>query len=122
MTREEAAEFTRKLVARAETIVFPKTPKTINNIPVFYFEAVLSALRGPQPDPITGLVPCGCAGKPEYHSSKYGYVASVKMHAECPDCHAKTAEYYAFLYSDDAFEVLQRRVMDAWNTMRGYKK
>ncbi len=51
MTREEAAEFTRKLVARAETIVFPKTPKTINNIPVFYFEAVLSALRGPQPQP-----------------------------------------------------------------------
>ncbi len=122
MNREEAAEFTRKLVARAETIVFPKTPKTINNIPVFYFEAVLSALRGPQPDPITGLVMCGCKGKPEYHSSKYGYVASVKMHAECPDCHAKTAEYYAFLYSDDALEVLQRRVMDAWNTMRGYKK
>lgn len=81
-----------------------------------------AALRGPQPDPITGLVPCGCAGKPEYHSSKYGYVASVKMHAECPDCHAKTAEYYAFLHSDGALEELQRRVMDAWNTMRGYKK
>ena len=45
MTREEAAEFTRKLVARAETIVFPKTVKTINNIPVSYFEAVLAALR-----------------------------------------------------------------------------
>ena len=81
-----------------------------------------------QPDPITGLVPCGCAGKPEYHTtcsireSEYGYVASVKMHAECPDCHAKTAEYYAFLYSDGALEELQRRVMDAWNTMRGYKK
>ena len=58
MTREEAAEFTRKLVARAETIVFPKTPKTINNIPVFYFEAVLSALCGPQPDPDTGLKGC----------------------------------------------------------------
>ena len=51
-------EFMRKLVARAETIVFPKTPKTINNIPAFYFEAVLSALRGPQPDPDTGLMKC----------------------------------------------------------------
>ena len=81
-----------------------------------------AALRGPQPDPTTGLVPCGCKGKPEFHSSKYGYVASVKMHAECPDCHAKTAEYYAFLYSDGALEELQRRVMDAWNTMRGYKE
>ena len=58
MTREEAAEFTRKLVSRAEINAFPKTPKTINNIPVFYFEAVLSALCGPQPDPDTGLVPC----------------------------------------------------------------
>ena len=75
-----------------------------------------------QPDPITGLVPCGCKGKPEYHSSKYGYVASVKMHAECSECHAKTDEYYAFLYSDDAREYLQRKVMDAWNTMRGYKE
>lgn len=74
------------------------------------------------PDPVTGLVPCGCKGKPEYHSAKYGYVASVKMHAECPDCHAKTAEYYAFMYADDAFEMLRRRVMDAWNTMRGYKE
>jgi hypothetical protein len=62
MTREEAAEFTRKLLARAETIVFPKTPKTINNIPVFYFEAVLSALRSPTPDPDTGLMPCGWCG------------------------------------------------------------
>ena len=58
MTREEAAEFTRKLLARAEINAFPGKPKRINNIPVFYFEAVLSALRGPQPDPITGLVPC----------------------------------------------------------------
>ena len=76
MTREEAAEFTRKLVARAETIVFPKTPKTINNIPVFYFEAVLSALRGPQPDPATGLMKCDyCNGggeqKPLFHENNY---------------------------------------------------
>lgn len=100
-------------------------PSGINNLRIAV-STVLSAIMGmysvPQPDPETGLVRCGCKGKPEYHSSKYGYVASVKMHAECPDCHAKTAEYYAFLYSDDAFEVLQRRVMDAWNTMRGYKK
>ena len=73
------------------------------------------------PDPVTGLVPCGCGGKPEYHSAKYGYVASVKMRAECPDCHAATAEYYAFMYADDAFKMLRYRAMDAWNTMRGYK-
>lgn len=45
MNREEAAEFTRKLLARAEINAFPGKPKRINNIPVFYFEAALAALR-----------------------------------------------------------------------------
>ena len=83
MTREEAAEFTRKLVARAETIVFPKTPKTINNIPVFYFEAVLSALRGPQPDPITGLVPCGCGGALKFERFNDGFFDLERIACEC---------------------------------------
>ena len=84
MTREEAAEFTRKLVARAETIVFPKTVKTINNIPVFYFEAVLSALRGPQPDPKTGLAPCGC-GEWIYTIEK-GSCMDYHVTAKCSEC------------------------------------
>ena len=25
-----------------------------------------AALRGPQPDPITGLVPCGCGGRQDF--------------------------------------------------------
>lgn len=82
MTREEAAEFTRKLLVRAETIVFPKTPKTINRIPVFYFEAVLSALCGSQPDPETGLVPCGCGGKAEI--GQYCEVTCDKCGASVP--------------------------------------
>ena len=82
MTREEAAEFTRKLVARAEIIVFPKTPKRINNIPVFYFEAVLSALRGPQPDPKTGLVPCGCGGGAVRNGMSF-FCAYVTSCSEC---------------------------------------
>lgn len=45
MTREEAAGFTRKLLEMAEINAFPGKPKRINNIPVFYFEAVLAALR-----------------------------------------------------------------------------
>ena len=91
--RKKRQSSREKLVARAETIVFPKTPKTINNIPVFYF--VLSALRGPQtPSPAWCRV--AAPGSLNTIPSKYGYVASVKMHAECPDCHAKTAEYYAF--------------------------
>ena len=83
-------EFMRKLVARAETIVFPKTPKTINNIPVFYFEAVLSALRGPQPDPLTGLVPCGCGGVPVPYSWDetlfYGDTPCLDVTVACQKC------------------------------------
>ena len=119
MNREEAIKIFSGIASLAKINTEPTM--SVCNVKNEVFTEI-QALLSPQPNPITGLVPCGCAGKPEYHSSKDGYVASVKMHAECPDCHAKTAEYYAFLYSDDAFEVLQRRVMDAWNTMRGYKK
>ena len=86
MNREEAAEFTRKLVARAEINAFPKTPKTINNIPVFYFEAVLSALRGPQPDPDTGLMPCGCGGKARASTLS----GRDDWFVECVKCHTTT--------------------------------
>ena len=106
MTREEAAEFTRKLVARAETIAFPKTPKTINNIPVFYFEAVLSALRGPEPDPETGLVPCGCGGKAETHEL-YGEYSGTYM-TDCKECGTGTTQYST-----------KKESRDAWNTAMG---
>ena len=101
MTREEAAEFTRKLVARAETIVFPKTPKTINNIPVFYFEAVLSALRSPQPDPETGLMPCGCGGKAEVGDGNKAF---------CGRCGITTLEQFT-----------QEDAKSEWNRAMGVK-
>ena len=36
-----------------------------NNIDAY--NTAITALRGPQPDPITGLVPCGCGGKLVLH-------------------------------------------------------
>ena len=51
MDKSEAAEFTRKLLARAEINAFPNKPKLINNIPAFYFYTVLSSLLDtPRPD------------------------------------------------------------------------
>ena len=113
MTREEAAGFTRKLVARAETIVFPKTPKTINNIPVFYFEAVLSALCGPQPDPITGLVPCGCGGKAKIWPSEPTQFTHVITDYEvgCTECAMTTGWVRGN----------QDNAMNVWNTAMGQK-
>ena len=125
MTREEAAEFTRKLVARAETIVFPKTPKTINNIPVFYFEAVLSALRGPQPDPITGLVPCGCGGEvyPHYQLGwchEESGVQAFEVSTGCDGCGTYTKPrrgHYANGIDEDDTESASKR---DWNISHGY--
>ena len=119
MNREEAAEFTRKLVARAETIVFPKTPKTINNIPVFYFEAVLSALRGPQPDPITGLVPCGCGGSAAYHISHDGKNWSTTVKVACNKCLIHVI--FSALYELRGEEALADDAKRAWNTAMGWR-
>ena len=105
MTREEAAEFTRKLLARAEIIVFPKTPKTINHIPVFYFETVLSALRGSQPDPDTGLVPCGCGCKPELRDDGWGW---HQVYCTGCDMHGGNS------HTPDG-------VIEEWNTAMGWK-
>ena len=125
MTREEAAEFTRKLVARAEIIVFPKTPKRINNIPVFYFEAVLSALRGPQPDPITGLVPCGCGGEvyPHYQLGWYheeSGVQAFEVSTGCDGCGTYTKPrrgHYVNGIDEDDTESASKR---DWNISHGY--
>ena len=103
-------EFMRKLVARAETIVFPKTPKTINNIPVFYFEAVLSALRGPQPDPDTGLVPCGCGGKAEIRKWEWSNDAYI---AGCTVCDANVD----FPYDIDETD----KIISDWNRAMGWR-
>ena len=111
MTREEAAEFTRKLVARAEINAFPKTPKTINNIPVFYFEAVLSALRGPQPDPDTGIVRCGCGGKAKIWPSDPTQFTHVITDYEvgCTECAMTTGWVRG----------KQDNAMNVWNTAMG---
>lgn len=63
MTREEAAvyvwetyEMCMRLYenARADKGMMSKTKEA--------FDVAIVALRGPQPDPATGLVPCGCGG------------------------------------------------------------
>ena len=47
------------------------------------FEVADAALRGPQPDPDTGLVPCGCGGtlKPERFND--GFFDLERIACEC---------------------------------------
>lgn len=45
-------------------------------------DIAIAALRGPQPDPETGLVPCGCGGKAEI--GQYCEVTCDKCGASVP--------------------------------------
>ena len=64
-----------------------------------------AALRVSQPDPVTGLVPCGCGGKAGFH---YSVIVDNDCYVECGICgeHSKVA------LSED-------KARDAWNTAMG---
>ena len=66
MNREEAVKI---LSAKADyqRMILGKYNQDVTLLPdaktLQALEMGISALLGPQPDPITGLVPCGCGGK-----------------------------------------------------------
>ena len=66
-----------------------------------------AALRGPQPDPITGLMPCGCGGKAEY----YYHPIEDWVAVECVECGAGTS------YKDT-----KEQARDAWNLSHSYRE
>ena len=70
-------------------------------------DTVIAALRGPQPDPDTGLVPCGCGGKAGFH---YSVIVDNDCYVECGICgeHTKVAPS-------------EEKARDAWNTAMGWK-
>ena len=69
----------------------------------------LAALRGPQPDPDTGLVRCGCGGKAGFHYSVM--MRDNDCYVECGVCgeHSKVA------LSED-------KARDAWNRAMGWRE
>ena len=71
-----------------------------------------AALRGPQPDPDTGLVPCGCGGQGLYEGAYLDeeVPSSYRVCLSCAECGMSTAEYE---YEQEA--------MRAWNTAMGWK-
>ena len=71
-------------------------------------ETVIAALRGPQPDPETGLVRCGCGGKAETHEL-YGDFSGTYM-TDCKKCATGTTQYNT-----------KKEAQDAWNTAMGWK-
>ena len=65
-----------------------------------------AALRGPKPDPITGLVPCGCGGKAMIHECH-----SLSYVIYCDKCRIETN-----------YQLTADTAKDAWNTAMGYKE
>ena len=59
MTREEASN----ILWWASKRHYPGDQMDITEYDIEAFEIAVSAILGSQPDPDTGLVPCGCGGK-----------------------------------------------------------
>jgi hypothetical protein len=109
MTREEAARELEKL--RSENYMddydhFGESEEIAIGV-------ALAALRGPVPDPETGLVPCGCGGKAQLGKLQYTIADPDLMpeyYAYCQDCGITTEN------SAD-----RERVEAAWNRAMGYR-
>ena len=99
MTREEAAR-------EVHNIACCFSDKRIRDV----MHMAADALRGPQPDPITSLVPCGCGGKAETHEL-FGLYSGTYM-TDCKECATGTTQYNT-----------KKESQDAWNTaMSGGRK
>ena len=95
MTREEREQAIEVLQAKIDSI---EDDQAYSQLSKSMYEdgyrridackAAIAALRGPQPDPITGLVPCGCGGKAKYfYDDKWGGDTFL---VGCVSCCART--------------------------------
>ena len=114
MTREEAA-----------LILHPDT--TIQALDAMYFgeyekrielveqacQMGAEALRGPVPDPVTGLLPCGCGGKAKIWPSGSTQFTKVITDYEvgCTECAMTTGWVLG----------KQEHAIKVWNTAMGWK-
>ena len=79
----------------------------------FLCECVDFLLKQPQPDPETGLVPCGCGGVAEQMDFHDGFFYHSKV--ECPDCGIEIMR--AGYTTEEAHDMTK----EAWNTAMGLK-
>ena len=69
------------------------------------YQIALSVLLGPQPDPITGLMPCGCGGAAHFCSSSGDEPFYL---VECEKCEIETIYYST-----------KNKAREAWNIAMG---
>lgn len=102
MTREEAIKTLKDRIEQYTGGVHPGEREIL-------LEA-LAALRGPQPDPETGLVPCGCGGKAKIWPSDLRQAVVTAYQVGCIECAMTT----------DWVRGKQENAVKFWNTAMGY--
>ena len=109
MTREEAARVLKYLWIERD-----KNAKLMQQLTKSFFERQealrigAAALRGPQPDPDTGLVPCGCGGKAI--PVRLPHPIKTLTCVACETCFVTTP----YLEDDEA--------KDVWNRAMGWRE
>ena len=75
------------------------------------FDMAIAALRGPEPDPETGLVPCGCGGKAKIWPSDLRQAMVTDYEVGCTECAMNTGWVRG----------KQENAIKVWNTAMGWK-
>ena len=109
MNREEAAAVLDDMIFGT----YPDDDITIEKIEMEAVRFAIAALRGPQPDPDTGLVRCGCGGKAKIWPSDPTQFTHVITDYEvgCTECAMTTGWVRG----------KQDNAMKVWNTAMGWK-
>ena len=110
MTREEAIKIFSGIASLAKINTEPTM--SVCNVKNEVFTEILQALLVSRPDPITGLVPCGCGGVAEqmdFHAAFFPY-----SKVECLECGIEIMRTgYTIAEAHDMAKM-------GWNTSRGY--
>lgn len=112
MNRQEAAEVLTALKQRLE--MSDDGDYCYYSRDIDAYDTALAALRGPEPDPDTGLVPCGCGGKAKVWPSEptqFTYVIT-DYEVGCTECAMTTGWVRG----------KQENAMNVWNTAMGRRR
>lgn len=105
MTREEAAWVLTELADEYEKYELSKNG-WLGTTYIPAHRMGVAALRGPQPDPITGLVPCGCGGKAAPMKFNDGFADFERVW--CVECKIEVTR-------------VENGAKEAWNRAMGWK-
>ena len=121
MTREEAVQLLWRVVdlfgvehatvSPGSHLLWMECMITAEDIEAF--NMAIAALRGPEPDPDTGLVPCGCGGVTEQTDFHDGFFPHSKV--ECLECGIE------IMRAGNIIAEAHDEAKMAWNTAMGWK-